>query len=100
MPMVSLTMNRDLTQVAGAGSAEFDQIHVPIADGESILDLLLSYGSVNEIFSKAVFDGGSKMIRMNISIVMNGHIVNPYSRETPTLKDGDEVTIISMVEGG
>lgn len=100
MPSVVLKLNRSLNQDCDADSSDFEEIQIPIAEGKAVLDLLRFHAATNERFRRAVFDEMSQMIQMDTVIILNGRIVNPYDRSKTTLKEGDEVMVISMLDGG
>ena len=100
MRHVVLRMDRYLSQGFCADSTDLDEIYVPATEGESVLDLLWSYAAKNETFRRAVFDEKSQRIQMSVMVIMNGRIVNPYNRSEATLKDGDEVMVLAMLDGG
>ena len=100
MPHVILKMDRYLSRGPDAGSPAFEAIHLQATEGESVLDLLSSYAAMNETFRKAVFDEKSQRIQMTAIVIMNGRIVNPHDRSETSLKEGDEVMVVSMMDGG
>ena len=47
-----------------------------------------------------IFDEDTQAISPNVLVVLNGCIVNPYDRAEALLKDGDEVMLLPMFDGG
>jgi molybdopterin converting factor small subunit len=92
MPQVTLKIHAD--------SAAFEEIQIHAAEGECVEDLLSSYAGANEVFRKVVFDEKSRRIQMTAVVFINGRVVNPYDRSKTTLMEGDEVTVLSMTDGG
>ena len=101
MPLVILKVNRYLNREdCDADSSDFEEIPTQMPEGGAVLDLLRSHAATSERFRSVVFDEMSQMIQMDTVIILNGRIVNPYDRSKTTLKEGDEVMVLSMLDGG
>jgi molybdopterin converting factor small subunit len=99
MPKVKLKIHSWLSQsfITDAGGYEETPISVP--DGASVLEMINHLARDNEIFHNTIFDE-TKTIRSHIVTVLNGRVVNPYDPTDARLKDGDEVTLLPLIEGG
>jgi len=100
MPAVKLKVNRWLRQSVGLGPAGPEEISISILEGESILGMLARLATEQGGSWKSLFGEKPQEIGANILVVLNGCLVNPYDRSEAPLKDGDEVTLLPMFDGG
>ena len=100
MPQVKLKLNRFLRPGFDSGSADLEEIPITAMEGESIFELARRLAAENNVFHKEIFDEKNQMIETNIVVLLNGRIVNPYERSNTLLREGDEITFISMLYGG
>lgn len=100
MPKVKLKVNRWLCQGSEGDSIDFVEIPVLTRESESIAAMVRRLAAENSVFREAIFDEENQEIQASIIVILNGRIVNPYDRSEATLKEGDEVMFLSMVDGG
>lgn len=100
MPRVTLKLHRLLRRGAGVDSKDLDETPVLALEGESILDLVRRLASEDEVFRANIYDETHQMMETNIVVVLNGYVVNPNERSSTILREGDEVTFVSMFYGG
>jgi len=100
MPEVKLRVSRWLRQSLDSESSDANDILVGVREGESVLDTIRRLTGENHLFWKHIFDEKTQEITSNVLVTVNGRIVNPYDRSQTTLKDGDEVTFLDLVDGG
>ena len=100
MPAVRVKVTRWLRQTLDLAPDGLEDITVPVPEGESLLGLFRRLTAAHRDVWDVVFDEGTQTISPNILVVLNGSIVNPYDRAGARLKDGDEVMLLPMFDGG
>ena len=100
MPKVKLKLHRWLLQSFGDETAKTEEILVNADEDTSILTLFRRLAVENGPFWKTVFDAKTQLIHPNVLVILNGRIVNPYHQCETTLKEGDELTLLPMMDGG
>jgi molybdopterin converting factor small subunit len=100
MPEVKLRVSRWLSQRLGPHATGSDEILLTVPEGASILDAIRRLAAENEVFRKHIFDEKKQEITVDALVTLNGHIVNPYNPSGTPLKDGDEIALLDLVDGG
>ena len=100
MPQVKLKLNRWLSQGLDANSSGFDEISISALEGESIVELLRRLAEQHGVFRKTILDMKNLQILPNIVVMLNGRTVDTSDRSGTTLKEGDEVTFVGVLDGG
>ncbi|MDI7259095.1 MAG: MoaD/ThiS family protein [Thermodesulfobacteriota bacterium] len=100
MPQVRLRVNRWLVHHDDGNPTKLEEFSVCAAGGDSIQEVIRRFAATNEVFRRAVFDENGQLIQAGIVIIVNGRIINPYDPSEPTLKEDDEILVLSMVAGG
>jgi len=100
MPKVKLKLNRWLLQSLGVETADTEEILISADEGASVLTLFRRFAAENGPFSKLLFDTKTHLIHPSVLVILNGRIVNPYDRGETALKEGDELTLLPMMDGG
>jgi molybdopterin converting factor small subunit len=100
MPKVKLKVNCSLRQSLGDETADSEEILVSALEGESVLTLLRRLAAENGLFWKTLFDEEHQAIHPGVLLILNNRIINPYDRSETTLKEGDELMLLPMMDGG
>lgn len=100
MPKVKLKVSYSLRQSLGDETADTEEILVSALEGESVLTLLRRLAAENGLFWKSLFDEEHQAIHPGVLLILNNRIINPYDRSEATLKEGDELTLLPMMDGG
>lgn len=100
MLKVKLKVNRWLRQSLGDETAHTEEILISAPEGESILTLFRRLTAENSLFWKTLFEEKNQAIHPSVLVILNGRIVNPYDQYETTLKEGDELTLLPMMDGG
>jgi molybdopterin converting factor small subunit len=100
MPRVKLKVDRLLSRGWETDSSGFEEIPVSVSEGESVLEMVRHLSAGNRGLRGVLYDEESQGIEANVIVILNGRIVNPYECSKSTLKEGDEVTFLPMVDGG
>ena len=100
MPEVKLRISRWLCESLDSDLTDPSDILVAVSEGESVLDAIRRLSRKDHDFWTYIFDQEKQEIATNVLVTLNGRIVNPYDRSQTTLKDGDEVTFLDLVDGG
>ena len=100
MPRVKLKVDRLLNRGLEADSPGLEEIPVSVSEGESVVERVRRLAAGNSGLHGVLYDEESRGIEPNVIVILNGRIVNPYECSKATLKEGDEVTFLPMVDGG
>lgn len=100
MPKVKLKLHYWLLQSLGDETATTEEIFVDADEEASILTLLRRLAAENDRYWKTVFDAKAQLINPNVLVILNGRIVNPYQQFETLLKEGDELALLRMMDGG
>ncbi len=84
MPQVKLKLSRFLWQDFDSCSPDLEEIAITAREGESIFELVRRFAAEDKVFSKEIFDEKNQMMEANIVVLLNGRIVNPHERSTPS----------------
>jgi len=100
MPKVKLIVTRWLRESMNLGLTDPGEIAVCVPDGESILGMIRCLAAERGDFWRRMIDENGQNIHMDVLVILNGRIVNPYDRKEATLREGDEVMFMPMMAGG
>ena len=100
MPKVKLKLYRWLLQSFGDETAKTEEILVNADEDTSILALFRCLAVENGPFWKTFFDAKTQLIHPNVLVILNGRIVNPYQAFETSLKEGDELALLPLIDGG
>jgi molybdopterin converting factor small subunit len=100
MPTVTLKVSGWLRQSLGVVLAHREGISVSVREGESIPGMARQLATQYEIFRKLFFDEADQEFGANVLVILNGSFVNPHDRSETLLKDGDEVMLLPVMDGG
>ena len=100
MPTVRLKVSGWLRHRLGAALAQPEGLTVSVRDGESIPGMARQLAAQHEVFRALFFDETNQEFGANVLVVLNGSFVNPHDRSETLLKDGDEVMLLPVMDGG
>ncbi|HTU02736.1 MAG TPA: MoaD/ThiS family protein [Candidatus Sulfotelmatobacter sp.] len=99
MPTVTLKLSGWLQQALGGTPAQARGIPVAIPEGASIPDMARQLAAQHAGFRRLLFDEEQEF-GANVLVVLNGCFVNPHDRSETLLKDGDEIMLLPVMDGG
>ena len=100
MPTVKLVVTRWLRESLNLGSTDPGEIALYVPEGESILGMVRRLAAEQGGFWEKIADAEGQNIHMDVLVICNGRIVNPYDRGEATLQEGDEVMFLPAFAGG
>ncbi len=100
MPTVTLKVTGWLRQSLGEALARREGLRVSIRDGESLPGMARQLAAQHPTFQKILFEEAGQEFGANILVILNGSFVNPSDRAETLLKDGDEVMLLPVMDGG
>ncbi len=100
MPQIKLMVSYSLRQSLGDETADSEEILVSAHEGESVFTLLRRLAAENGPFWKSLFDEEHQSIHPGVLLILNNRIINPYHRAEASLKEGDELMLLPMMDGG
>ncbi|HSB73240.1 MAG TPA: MoaD/ThiS family protein [Candidatus Methylomirabilis sp.] len=100
MPTVKLKLSGWLRHSLDAALAEPDGISISVREGESIPGMARQIADQNEGFRKLLFDENHQEFGANVLVILNGSFVNPHDRAEALLREGDEVMLLPVMDGG
>jgi molybdopterin converting factor small subunit len=100
MPTVTLKVSGWLRQNLGMALAPAEGIPVRVREGESIPGMAGQLAAQHEAFRTLLFDETNQEFGANVLVILNGSFVNPHDRSETLLKDGDEVMLLPVMDGG
>jgi len=98
MPTVRVELVGWIREKLDATGAYPGKFPVSTPEGETILGMARQLAVQNDVFGKIVFN--QEEFGANVLVILNGVFVNPQSRAETLLKDGDEVMLLPIVDGG
>ncbi len=96
MPQVKLKIQNILIRNRNGRSAGMETIVVSAKEGESLLDLFRRLARENEDLNKII----SQDAHLPTVMVLNGRYLGPAELSEVTLKEGDELTVLPLLDGG
>ncbi len=100
MPTVTLKIAGWLRQRVGGVCDSPDAIRVSIEEGASISGMARQLAAQHAIFRTLLFEEADGEFGANVLAVLNGVFVNPQDCAETQLKDGDEVMLLPVMDGG
>jgi molybdopterin converting factor small subunit len=81
-------------------STGFEVVSVPANEGESVLELLRRLADHNEELTHVASYVSGQDGDMPAVIILNGRLLALHEIPGVTLKEGDEVTVLPLTDGG
>jgi molybdopterin converting factor small subunit len=100
MPTVKLKVAGWLLESLDSAWTNPEGVSVSISDGETISEMARQLAARNDVFRKIVFDKKNSEFGAEVLVILNGAFVNPQDRSETLLKQGDEVMLLPIVDGG
>ncbi len=100
MATVTVKVTRWLCQQMNAAPPNPEGIPVAAAEGESVRDLLCRLATERGGLWKAFLDDQGREVGGHVLVILNDRLVNPADRRESTLRNGDQVLLLPMIEGG
>jgi molybdopterin converting factor small subunit len=100
MPTVTVKISGWLTENLDPSWTHPDGLSVPTGEGETILGMVRQLAAESDVFRKIVFPKDYLEFGADVLVILNGVFVNPYDRSETLLRDGDEVMLLPVVDGG
>lgn len=100
MPTVNLKVAGWLLESLDSAWANPKGVSISISDGETISEMARQLATRNDVFRKIVFDKNTLEFGAEVLVILNGAFVNPQDRSETLLKQGDEVMLLPIVDGG
>ena len=82
-----------LSRAGNSEQGAMDEIGFSGPDVESVLGELRLYARGNEVLQRILQD-------RTFGIILNGRYVDPYDPSKTTLKSGDEIMLVPLLDGG
>jgi sulfur carrier protein ThiS len=100
MPTVRLKVAGWLLTSLGSAWMNPEGVSISILEGETISEMARQLALENDSFQKIVFDREGLEFGATVLVVLNGIFVDPNDRLETRLKEGDEVMLLPVVDGG
>ena len=100
MPRVKLKFQNILIQNKDRRSAGLEVIFVSAEEGQSVLELFRRLGQENEDFNKIASCALGQNADVPTAILLNGRFLGPGELTETALKEGDELAILPLLDGG
>jgi sulfur carrier protein ThiS len=100
MPTVKLKVGGWVHQELNTGWAHPEGAAISVSEGQTIADMARQLAAESNVFRKVVFDREEMEFGANVLVVLNGVIVNPNDRSETLLREGDEVLLLPIMDGG
>jgi molybdopterin converting factor small subunit len=100
MPLVKLKIQNLLIHKKNGESTGFEVVSTSAKEGESILNLFRRLARKNEKLGEIVSYAMGQEVQVPTVIILNGRFLGPHELSGMTLKEGDELTILPLVDGG
>ena len=100
MPQVKLKLHCWIGRGDNADANEFNEKTVGVSAGEALYSMVRRLSAVNKLFRNEIFDETNQLIKEDVTVLLNGRLVNVSDPEETTLKDGDEVIFLPAIYGG
>jgi thiamine biosynthesis protein ThiS len=100
MATVIVKATRWLCQQMNVAPPNPDGVAVSVSEGESVRAMLRRLAAEGEGFWKAFLDAECQEVGDQVLVAVNGRLVNPADRSETRLRDGDEVLLLPLVDGG
>jgi hypothetical protein len=100
VPQVKIKIQNILTQSKTEKSTGFEVVFASANEGESILELFRRLAQENRGLSKIVSYATGQDEQIPTAIILNGRFLSPLELSEVTLKEGDELTVLPLLDGG
>jgi hypothetical protein len=100
MPQVKIRIQNLLIQMKNGKSTGFEVVSASANEGEGILDLFRRLAREDEDLGKIVSYATGQDVHVPTVIILNGRLLSPHQLPGMTLKEGDELTILPLLDGG
>ena len=100
MPQVRLKIQNFLVRNKNGKSTGFEMVSASANEGEGILDLFRRLARENDDLSEIVSYATGQDIHVPTIIILNGRFLSPYELSGMTLREGDELMILPLLDGG
>ena len=100
MPQVKLNVQNILIQKKDRGPAGFEVISVSANEGEGVLELFRRLARENEDLHRIASYAMVQDADVPTAILLNGRLLGPGDLSEAALKEGDELTILPLLDGG
>ncbi len=100
MPRVKLKVQNILIQKRDRALAGFEVIFVTANEGEGIVELFRRLAQENEELHRIASYALAQDSDVPTSIILNGRFLGPGELSETALKDGDELMILPLLDGG
>ncbi len=100
MPRVKLRVQNILIQKRDGAPAGFEVIFVTANEGEGIVELFRRLAEENEELHRIASYALAQDSDVPTSIILNGRFLGPAELSAAVLKEGDELTILPLFDGG
>ena len=100
MPTVRLKVSGWLRHSLDAALAEPDGVSISVREGESIPGMARQVAAQYEGFRRLLIDAEDREFGANVLVILNGAFVNPHDRAEALLREGDEVVLLPVMDGG
>lgn len=82
------------------GSTSFKEIPISVQENESLFQMVSRLIDENNIFVRAIFDEKNHKVREDITVILNGRIVNLNALSEVILRENDEIVFLPFLAGG
>jgi len=100
MAIVTVTVTRWLCQHVSVEPPDPAGVPVEVSEGETVRDILCRLAAKREGPWTAFLDEQAREVGSHVLVTLNGRLVNPADRGESLLRDGDQVLLLPMIEGG
>jgi sulfur carrier protein ThiS len=100
VPQVKLKIQNILIQKKDRKPAGFEIISVSANEGESVIALFRRLARENEDLNRIASYALAQDIDAPTAIILNGRFLGPGELAEAALKEGDELTILPLLDGG
>ena len=100
MPQVKLKIQNILIQKKNRGPVGFEVISVSANEGEGVLELFRRLAQENTGLNHIVTYVTGQDPHNPTVVLLNGRFLSPAEFSERTLKEGDELTVLPLLDGG
>ena len=100
MPTVKLKISGWLRQNLDAELIPSEGISISVREGETLPGMARQLAAQNDVFRRILFEEKNREFGANVLVILNGVLVNPHDRSEARLKEGDEVMLLPVMDGG
>ncbi len=100
MATVTVEATRWLCEHVNIAPPDSGGIPVTVPEGESVRGMLCRLAADRGGFWETFLDAQAQEVGGHVLVILNGRLVNPADRGESLLRDGDQVLLLPMIEGG